>query len=205
MSHRQHQAGCPPTVQRGSGRSPRCRQSSTVSRWTPSRSLISANPTGSCFLCWSAIEQLGQVVVPEQSERAPHMSCRPPDSVFQVELPLVGLPKQGVGARARSPAQRPDERSPGALGCEPGDRPLMVTPQRRLPVIATPAVRARHWRPARRECGSHLTGGPSTRWLADIRGAGDGLPGPPHRRTVECAAYPNRLRVIRRGESPRRP
>jgi hypothetical protein len=70
MSHRQHQAGCPPTVQRDSGRSPRCRQSSTVSRWTPSRSLISANPTGSCFLCWSAIEQLGQVVVPEQSERA---------------------------------------------------------------------------------------------------------------------------------------
>ncbi len=30
-------------------------------------------------------------------------------------------------------------------------------------------------------------------------------PGPPHRGTLECVAYPNRLRVIRRGESPRRP
>ena len=57
MAHRQHQAGCPPTVQRGSGSSLRCRQSSTVSRWTPSRSQISASPTGSCFVCWSAMER----------------------------------------------------------------------------------------------------------------------------------------------------
>jgi len=57
VSHRQHQAGCPPTVQRGSGSSPRWRQSSTRSRWTPSRSPISASPTGSCFVCWSAMER----------------------------------------------------------------------------------------------------------------------------------------------------
>jgi hypothetical protein len=57
MSHRQHQAGCPPTVQRGSGRSPRWRQRSGLSRSTPSRSPISASPTGSCFVCWSAMER----------------------------------------------------------------------------------------------------------------------------------------------------
>jgi hypothetical protein len=57
MSHRQHQAGCPPTVQRGSGSSPRWRQRSGVSRSAPSRSPISASPTGSCFVCWSAMER----------------------------------------------------------------------------------------------------------------------------------------------------
>jgi hypothetical protein len=56
MSHRQHQAG-PPTVQRGSGSSPRWRQRSGVSRSAPSRSPISASPTGSCFVCWSAMER----------------------------------------------------------------------------------------------------------------------------------------------------
>src|SRR5512132_3396685 len=80
----------------------------------------------------------------------------------------------------------------------------MVTPQRPL--------RNRHTR----RTGTALTpsatrmrvtphSGPSTRWLAAIRGARDGPPRPPHRGTVECAAYPDRLRVIRRGESPRRP
>jgi hypothetical protein len=57
MSHRQHQAGCPPTVQRGSGSSPRWRQRSGVSRSAPSRSPIPASPTGSCFVCWSAMER----------------------------------------------------------------------------------------------------------------------------------------------------
>ena len=63
MSHRQHHAVCPPTVQRGSGSSPRCRQSSTVSRWTPSRSPSSASPTGSCFVCGSAMERGRQLPV----------------------------------------------------------------------------------------------------------------------------------------------
>jgi Stage II sporulation protein E (SpoIIE) len=57
MSHRQHQAGCPPTVKRGSGSSPRWRQRSSVSRSAPSRPLISASPTGSCLVCWSAMER----------------------------------------------------------------------------------------------------------------------------------------------------
>ncbi len=57
MSHRQHQAGCPPTVQRGSGSSPRWRQKPSVSRSAPSRSPISASPTGSRFVSWSAMER----------------------------------------------------------------------------------------------------------------------------------------------------
>jgi hypothetical protein len=57
MSHRQHQAGCPPTVQRGSGSSPWWRQRSSVSRPAPSRWPISTSPTGSCFVCWSAMER----------------------------------------------------------------------------------------------------------------------------------------------------
>lgn len=43
----QFQAGLPPTVQRGPGMTPLCRQMSTVGRLTPSRSATSAMPTGS--------------------------------------------------------------------------------------------------------------------------------------------------------------
>lgn len=43
----QFHAGRPPTVQVGSGMTPRCRQMSTVGRLTPSRSATSAMPTGS--------------------------------------------------------------------------------------------------------------------------------------------------------------
>jgi hypothetical protein len=57
MSHRQHQAGCPPTVQRGSGSSPRWRQKSSASGVASSRSPISPTPTGSCLVCWSAMER----------------------------------------------------------------------------------------------------------------------------------------------------
>jgi hypothetical protein len=177
-----------------------------VSRWTPSRWLISANPTGSCFLCWSAIEQLGQVVVPEQSERA---------AAHVMQVTRLGVPggtSSGGSPQTRrrcsgeKPCSKIRRTVPWSAGMRarrpPADGDASASPTRD---IAAPAVRVRHWRPAQRECGSHLTGGPSTRWLADIRGARDGPPGPPHRGTVECAAYPNRLRVIRRGQSPRRP
>jgi hypothetical protein len=43
----QSHAGLPPTVQRGSGSTPRKRHTSTVSRFTPSRDAISGMPTGS--------------------------------------------------------------------------------------------------------------------------------------------------------------
>lgn len=43
----QFHAGLPPTSQRGSGMTPRCRHMSTVGRLTPSRSATSAMPTGS--------------------------------------------------------------------------------------------------------------------------------------------------------------
>jgi hypothetical protein len=43
----QFHAGRPPTVQLGSGNSPRNRHTSTVSRFTPRRSAISGMPTGS--------------------------------------------------------------------------------------------------------------------------------------------------------------
>jgi len=62
----QFHAGRPPTVQRGSGMTPLCRQMSTVGRLTPSRSATSAMPTGSQSLMPTSVEKvltLGKVCV----------------------------------------------------------------------------------------------------------------------------------------------
>src|SRR4029453_4248125 len=56
------------------------------------------------------------------------------------------------------------------------------------PPPAAPNRRAEARRPPVGE--GRPSGGPSTRWLPE-REARDGPPGPPHRRTVECVAYPN--------------
>lgn len=54
----QFQAGRPPTVQRGSGMTPRLRQMSTVGRLTPSRSATSWMPTGSQFFMPRTVEKV---------------------------------------------------------------------------------------------------------------------------------------------------
>lgn len=54
----QFQAGLPPTVQVGSGMTPRCRQMSTVGRLTPSRSATSAMPTGSQSSMSATVEKV---------------------------------------------------------------------------------------------------------------------------------------------------
>jgi hypothetical protein len=120
MSHRQHQAGCPPTVQRGSGSSPRCRQSSTVSRWTLSRSPISASPTGSCFVCWSAMERRRQLPVGKAMpwELAPAVvDTRSVGREFVLGYPAASGPRPaGRGRDARRPAGGGDQSGgpPGA-------------------------------------------------------------------------------------------
>jgi hypothetical protein len=135
MSHRQHQAGCPPTVQRGSGSSPRWRQRSGVSRSAPSRSPISASPTGSCFVCWSAMERRrpapgrkGDALGAGASGhwipvRWDANSCR-------LIQPRSGPQPAGRGRRETARRRGGDQsggppsakRSPGCTG-KPGDRP----------------------------------------------------------------------------------
>jgi hypothetical protein len=101
MSHRQHKAGCPPTVQRGSGSSPRWRQKSSVSGVASSRSPISPSPTGSCLVCWSAMERRRPAPRSERrclgSRRQRLLDTRSVGREFVLAYP----------AAARSPTRRP--------------------------------------------------------------------------------------------------
>jgi hypothetical protein len=145
MSHRQHQAGCPPTVQRGSGSSPRWRQRSSVAGLASSRSPISASPTGSCLVCWSAMERrrllpVGKALPWEPAPAAigypfggTRISC-------WLSQPRSGPRPAGRGRRETARRRAGDQsggppsakRSPGCTG-KPGDRPARPLARRGYP------------------------------------------------------------------------
>jgi hypothetical protein len=197
MSHRQHQAGCPPTVQRGSGSSPRCRQSSTVSRWTLSRSPISASPTGSCFVCWSAMERRRQLPVGKAMpwELAPAVvDTRSVGREFVLGYPAASGPRPaGRGRDARRPAGGGDppggppgaKRSPGVHTGEargPSARPFGVAKLEAHPARCDPAWAARRWVGLPRDRGRSEGGNG-----ADARHWDGRLPGSPGENI--CALY----------------
>jgi hypothetical protein len=134
ISHRQHQAGCPPTVHRGSGSSPRWRQWSSVSRSAPSRSPVSASPNGSCFVCWSAMERRRPAPVGKAMPWEPTPAAVGyPFGGTRIRAGLASrgaVPDPHAEGDARRPAggEEPPggppgaKRSPGCTG-KPGDLP----------------------------------------------------------------------------------